>query len=77
MAYEFWNKSEDPPLALLPAFLNSWMQQLPYWTKRLLSSLLVALLPHQLKDLLSHRSLSTLSPSKLQMFHVTFLERKS
>lgn len=43
MAYEFWNKSEDPPLALLPVFLNSWMQQLPYWTRRLLSSPLVAL----------------------------------
>lgn len=33
---------------------------IPYWPRRLLSSLLVVLSPHRLKDLLSHKSLSTL-----------------
>ncbi|XP_042526483.1 uncharacterized protein LOC122100192 [Dipodomys spectabilis] len=30
--------------------------------------------PHRLKDLLSHKSLSSLSPSRLQLFHVTFIQ---
>jgi hypothetical protein len=33
------------------------------------------LLPHQLTDLLSHPWLSNLSPSRLQLFHLTFIEK--
>jgi hypothetical protein len=30
--------------------------------------------PHRLTDLLSHHCLSNLSPSRLQLFHLTFIE---
>jgi hypothetical protein len=30
--------------------------------------------PHRMTDLLSHRCLSNLSPSTLQLFHLTFIE---